>query len=70
MTILSPIWLWGDVTMRSHRIPPVGCKVIIVQMYSDITSEAEESYPGVIHSRTGIAIVLPGYHIGLHTRFL
>lgn len=26
-------------------------------------SEAEESYPGVIHSRWGIAIVLTGYHI-------
>lgn len=26
-------------------------------------SEAEESYPGVIHSRAGIALVLPGYHI-------
>jgi len=26
-------------------------------------SVAEESYTGVIHSRWGIAIVLPGYHI-------
>lgn len=26
-------------------------------------SEAEENYPGVIHSKAGIALVLPGYHI-------
>lgn len=26
-------------------------------------TEAEESYRGVIHSKAGIAIVLPGYHI-------
>ncbi len=26
-------------------------------------TQAEESYPGVIHRRTGIALVLPGYHI-------
>lgn len=26
-------------------------------------SEAEENYPAVIHSRFGIALVLPGYHI-------
>ena len=26
-------------------------------------SEPEENYPGVIHSMTGFAIVLPGYHI-------
>lgn len=26
-------------------------------------SEAEDSYPGVIHSSIGIAIVFPGYYI-------
>lgn len=26
-------------------------------------SEAEENYPGVIHSKFGISIVLPRYHI-------
>jgi hypothetical protein len=26
-------------------------------------SEAEESYPGVIHSPVGMALVLPGYRI-------
>jgi hypothetical protein len=26
-------------------------------------TEAEESYPGTIHSKSGVAIVLPGYHI-------
>lgn len=26
-------------------------------------SEAEESYPGTIHSLTGIALILPGYRI-------
>jgi len=26
-------------------------------------SEAEDSYPGVIHSQYGAALVLPGYHI-------
>ena len=26
-------------------------------------SAAEETYPGAIHSKAGIAMVLPGYHI-------
>jgi hypothetical protein len=26
-------------------------------------SVAEDSYPGAIHSRLGVALVLPGYHI-------
>ncbi len=26
-------------------------------------SEAEDSYPGIIHSKYGAALVLPGYHI-------
>jgi hypothetical protein len=26
-------------------------------------SQAEEGYPGTIHSAAGIALVLPGYHI-------
>ncbi|NHC36904.1 hypothetical protein [Scytonema millei] len=26
-------------------------------------TEAQESYPGTIHSKFGLAVVLPGYHI-------
>jgi hypothetical protein len=26
-------------------------------------SEAEDNYPGIIHSKFGIALVFPGYHI-------